>query len=381
VQELVLIFKRFSWVVIIAAEVLAVAQLWNFRFSESYLEDVGYPTKSLGWQVGQDASPAIWVCLFLALILLINCLPVREYGRLEYIFGCFKLIFIVGLILFNIIINGIQRVAHPPNGRFWTYDSPNSFRSANITIGLNPDGTYKVLGGSAGGFLALWTAMTTIIFSLIGFESVSIAAAETVNPEDNTTTETMKMATRKISLRIILLYSLATLAVGLNVPYTDTNLRDFNINDIRSGEHSVFILAAVRNHMRTWPHLFNGVFIFTATTSGINSLYISSRILHALASIQEVWPNSDICHSIQKRLARTKWGVPYGAVFTSWLFGLLAFLATKPFPAIVSSFLFRSKLISANQLQVLGRMATNSIVSMLIVYAVICASYLQFYKT
>jgi amino acid permease len=193
--------------------------------------------------------------------------------------------------------------------------------------------TLMVLGGSTGGFLALWTAMTTIIFSLIGFETVSIAAAETAAPE---TSETIKMATRKISLRIILLYAFATLAVGLNVPYTDPNLRDFTINDIRSGENSVFILATVRNHMQTWPNLFNGVFIFSATTSGINSLYISSRILHALACILEVWPKHYIFQSIRVRLARTKWGVPYGAVFTSWLFGLFAFLATKPFPAIVS---------------------------------------------
>jgi amino acid permease len=134
----------------------------------------------------------------------------------------------------------------------------------------------------------------------------------------------------------MVLYSLATLAVGLNVPYTDPNLRDLAINDIRSGEHSVFILAAVGNHIQTWPNIFNAVFIFSATTSGINSLYISSRILHALACIQEVWPDHPIFDDIRARLARTKWGVPYGAVFTSWLFGLFAFLATKPFPTIVS---------------------------------------------
>jgi amino acid permease len=318
--------------VIIAAEVMAVAQLWNFRFSESYLDDIGYPTKELDWQVGQNTSAAVWVSLFLGLIFSINCLPVRWYGRLEYVFGCAKMVFIVGLILFNLVINGIQRVPHP-NGRFWTYNSPYSFRSANITIGVHPDGTHKVLGGNTGGFLALWTAMTTIIFSLIGFETISIAAAETADPE---TSETIKMATRKISLRIILLYTFATLAVGLIVPYTDQNLRDLAINDIRSGEHSVFILAAVGSYVHTWPNIFNGVFIFSATTSGINSLYISSRILHALACIPEVWPRQHIFQSIRGRLARTKRGVPYGAVFASWLFGFFAFLATKPFPTIVS---------------------------------------------
>jgi amino acid transporter len=39
----------FAWVVILAAEVLAVAQMWRFRFDEEYLRDVGYPEKELGW--------------------------------------------------------------------------------------------------------------------------------------------------------------------------------------------------------------------------------------------------------------------------------------------------------------------------------------------
>ncbi|KAF2194605.1 hypothetical protein K469DRAFT_686614 [Zopfia rhizophila CBS 207.26] len=33
----------FSWTVIIAAEVLAVTQLWDFQFSEEYVREVGYP--------------------------------------------------------------------------------------------------------------------------------------------------------------------------------------------------------------------------------------------------------------------------------------------------------------------------------------------------
>lgn len=39
----------FAWVVILAAEVLAVAQMWKFRFDEDYLRDIGYPDKELHW--------------------------------------------------------------------------------------------------------------------------------------------------------------------------------------------------------------------------------------------------------------------------------------------------------------------------------------------
>jgi amino acid transporter len=343
-------------VVIIAAEVLAVAQLFNFQFGERYLKDVGYSSTSLGWIFGQEISPAVWVLIFLVVILAINCLPVLWYGRLEWVFGSIKMCFIVGLIIFNIVVSASQPVPHKSRG--WTYDQPYGFRSQNMTIHGNTANEI-VITGNGGHFLAMWTAMTTIIFSMVGFETVSITAAECATLQAS---EAIKMSTRKICLRIILLYTLGTLVVGFNVPYADPNLRDLAISAITPGQNSVFILAAVRNNIHGIPHIFNAFFIFSATTSGINSLYLSSRILHALASIPEVWPNNRISQSIKFRLERTTMGVPHGAVFTSWLFGLLAFLAANKTPAVQ-----------------LGRMATNSIVSMLIVYAIICLTYIQFY--
>jgi len=88
----------FAWTVIISAELLAVSQLWKFRFDEQYLADVGYPDSELGWST-EGYSPAVWIFIFLILIGLINLLPVRQYGQLEYIFGVLKIMFISGLIV------------------------------------------------------------------------------------------------------------------------------------------------------------------------------------------------------------------------------------------------------------------------------------------
>ena len=322
--------------VIIAAEILAVAQLWNFKFDPSYLASVGYPDTTLNWPVGQNYNAAVWVAIFLIAIALPNLLPVKWYGRLEYFFGCIKMFFIVGLVLFNTVINAMKLV---PNGegtqsRFWTYDEPYSFIAQNYTLQTDPTdhGNDLVLSGSLGRFAGVWSALTTIVFSLIGFETVAITAAEN---RDLHQTEMVKIAARKISLRIILLYSLCCFTVGLNVPYNDPNLRDYAFNSIKSGEHSVFILAAVRNHLRGWPSFFNGFFIFSAAVSGMNSLYNSSRILHALACVQEAWPSW--AEAIRWRLARTNAGVPMGAVLVSWFFGLLAFLSVNESPAEVCS--------------------------------------------
>jgi len=151
--------------------------------------------------------------------------------------------------------------------------------------------------------------------------------------------------------------------VSLNVPYTDPNLRVYAINSLPNGQHSIFIIAVVRAHLVGWPHFLNGFYIFSATSSGINALYMSSRLLHALAAIPEVWPRWSVARTLRTKLERTAWGVPLAAVFTSWLFGFLGFLAVRPFPATI-----------------LGRMAANSVVSGLIIYSLICAAYLQFYK-
>ncbi|KAF2180177.1 hypothetical protein K469DRAFT_639942 [Zopfia rhizophila CBS 207.26] len=346
----------FAWTVIISAEILAVAQLWKFRFDEQYLRDVGYPDKELGWST-EGYSPSVWVFLFLILIGLVNLLPVRQYGQLEYVFGCIKIFFISGLIVFNVILSAIQKVPH--GNHFWTWNKPYGFASENLVVHPTHNADPGVvIGGDPGHFLALWTGITAGLFSFVGFETIAITAAENKDLEKH---ETIKLATKKLTLRITILYLLATFAGGLNVPYNDVNLVNIQINSFRAGQNSVFVLAAVRNHLRVWPSILNGFFIFSATTSGINALYNSSRLLHALASIPEAWPLW--LQNWRRRLERTtSRGVPLGTVTVSWCFGLVSFLAIKPFPSVV-----------------LGRITNNAVVSELISYTVICLSYIQFY--
>lgn len=312
--------RRFNFVVVVAAEIVAVAELFNFRFDPAYLAEVGYPEPTLEWRFGEHTNPAVWVFIFLIFVLLINLLPVWIFGEVEYVFGCFKLLFIIGSILFNVIINA--RRGNP----FEYYNEPYSFESRNFTSHS------QVHTGGSAHLASTWTAMTSAIFSLTGFETVAITAPEN---RDLATNESVKLATRKINLRIILLYTLAVFTVGLNVPYTDPNLLDLSINSIKSGEHSVFVIAAVRNKVVGWPYFFNGFFIFSATSCGLSTLYGASRVLHALASVRRVWPGWTVAQNLRSMLERTIWGVPMAAVAISWLFGLLAFLVVQASPAEV----------------------------------------------
>ena len=286
--------SRYFYIMIIAAEVLAVSQLFSLQFEESYLSNVGYPEPVLEWTFGQNTNPAVWGTLVLIIIFIVNLLPVRAFGEVEYVVGCCKMIFICLLIFLNVIINSHSVDSSPPP-LFKYYNPPYSFESQNFTV------NGQIFTGGPGHLASMWTAMTTCLFGMVGFETVAVAAAESRDLEMD---ESIKLATRKIALRIILLYTLATFTVGLNVPYTDPNLDVFAINSLSNGQNSIFIIAAVRAHLIGWPHFMNAFFIFSATSTGINGLYEASRLLHALASIPDAWPRWPVGMTLRERLER-----------------------------------------------------------------------------
>ncbi|KAF2702785.1 amino acid transporter [Pleomassaria siparia CBS 279.74] len=348
----------FSWCITMAAEILAITEIFKFAFKTEYLQDIKYPAQSVEWRVGMSTSPAIWVGIFLLLVLLANLLPVHIYGQMEYVFGCIKITVLVAIIVFNTTLNARHRIHQ---ARFWTYQEPLGFSTKNFTVRSDGGSAQDIVyTGAAGGLAAFWTATTTTLFSLMGWEIIYFTAAEN---KDLRKSESLKLATRKITLRVILLYALAAFTVGLNVPYDDKNLADITIHGITGGQNSVFVIAAVREHVKLVPHLLNAFFVFSPCSTAINNLYAASRTLHALASHRDAWPQWPPFESIRARLETTRNGVPMNAVFTSWLIGFLAFLS-----------------INSAQAENLGRMTTVAVVCTLIIFAVNCIAYLQFYR-
>jgi amino acid transporter len=323
--------NRFAYLCVVVAELVAITQIFKFEIAPSYLRDHQYPDETVSWPAGIHTSSGVWVGLFLILTILINLVPVRVYGRIEYVFGCIKISFLVGLIMINIVLNVRQRYHE---SRFWTYEQPWGFSSQNMTIREAVEGQDGlVYTGTTGRFLAFWTCMTTSFFSLMGWDVILITAPEN---RDLQREETIKISTRKIAVRVIILYALAVFSVGLNVPYTDPLILNYSINGVGGGRSSAFVLAAIRERVDVLPHLLNGFFIFSAFATGANSLYAASRILHAIASLHDAWPRWEWVEAIRSRLERTRVGVPMNAVLLSWLVGLLAFLSTGDGPAVVS---------------------------------------------
>ena len=140
--------------------------------------------------------------------------------------------------------------------------------------------------------------------------------------------ESMKMASRKISIRIITLYCLAALLAGFMVP---TDHPFINGGGQSLGAQSPFIIAVVEAGIPRVAHFFNAVFIFSPFTAAINTMYVSSRILHTLALRDQTGPEW-----ITKRLRQCRSGVPIRAVMATGAVMLLGFMGRNGKPGLVS---------------------------------------------
>lgn len=164
-----------------------------------------------------------------------------------------------------------------------------------------------------------------VIFSYVGMDIFAATAAESRSLPDS---EAMKMAARKISIRVVTLYSLAILMVSFVVP------RDhpFINGDGQSvGGSSPFIIAVVEAGIPNAAHFFNAMFLFSAFTCGINSMYIATRILHTLALRDQTGPEF-----ITRRLRQCHAGVPLRAVLVTSVLLLLGYLGPTGGPGEVS---------------------------------------------
>jgi amino acid transporter len=168
--------------------------------------------------------------------------------------------------------------------------------------------------------------MIASIFPYVGMDIVAVTAAENKFQGNS---ESIKMASRKISLRILLLYFFAITTASFAVAYDDPQLLVTN-HGLRSGASSPFMIAIYNAGIPVLPHILNAFFIFSSSSAGINALYAASRTLHALAVSGRVWEGP-----IARRLRLTRFGVPMVGVLASASFGLLTLMSTKAQPTKV----------------------------------------------
>jgi yeast amino acid transporter len=166
--------------------------------------------------------------------------------------------------------------------------------------------------------------MINVMFSYVGMDIMAATAAESKSLAD---AESMKMAARKINIRIITLYCLAMLTVSFVVPRDHPFI---NGGGQSLGSHSVFIIAVVEAGIPSAAHFFNAIFVFSSFTCAINSLYVASRVLHTLALQDQTGPEF-----ITRRLRQCRSGVPIRAVLATVAMMLIGFMGRTGSPGVV----------------------------------------------
>ncbi len=242
---------------------------------------------------------AIWAFTLIITLLLTatNLFSVKHYGEFEFWFALIKVVAIVGFVILGLLaIFGFLPTSQV-SGVSHLFD----------TQGFMPNGMGAVLA-----------AILTTMFSFMGTEIVTIAAAESKNPGQQIT-----KATNSVIWRIGLFYLLSIFIVVSLVPWNDPTLAAVG------SYQTVLERMGIPN-----AKLIVDLVVLVAVTSCLNSaLYTASRMLFSLGRRGDA-------PAVSKRTNKS--GTPYWAVMLSTGAAFLAVFANYVAPAAVFEFLLAS---------------------------------------
>ena len=265
--------------------------------------------------VSQWINLPVWLLgvVLLALMTAVNLLSTRSYGEFEFWLSSLK----VAAIIVFILLGGAYAFG---------FTSPTGATFANLTAhgGFAPAGWAAILAG-----------VTSVIFSVVGAEISTIAAAESDEP-----VKTIAKAASSVALRILLFY---ILSIGLIVSILPWN-------SIKPGE-SPFTATLVFMKIPAAATVMSAIVLVAVLSCLNSSLYVTSRVLFVLAAKGDApkW-----------LVALTGRKVPARSILVGSIFGYVALAASVLSPQLVFSFLVNS-----------------SGATMLIIYLMVCAAQIR----
>ncbi|KAJ4173849.1 histidine permease [Fusarium falciforme] len=240
----------------------------------------------------ESLTRAIFVSVFLIVIIFINMFGVKGYGEAEFIFSIIKVIAVIGFILLGIILNcGGTPDSGYIGGRYW--QNPGAFNN---------------------GFKGMCSVFVTAAFAFAGTELIGLAAAETANPR-----KSLPTALKQVFWRITLFYIVALTLVGLLVRYDDPRLVGGESD--ADAKASPFVIAIEEAGIQVLPSIMNAVIMIAVLSVGNSAVFGSSRTLAALANLNQA---PKILGYVDRK------GRPLVAIAIAAAFGLIAFLADLP---------------------------------------------------
>ncbi|ETS76387.1 hypothetical protein PFICI_11774 [Pestalotiopsis fici W106-1] len=302
---------------------------WGFAvgldYALSWLTVLPFELTAASLTIGfwrKDLSVAIWISVFLVLLIIIQFFGVRGYGEVEFILSIIKICACIGFILFGIIYNcgGVGDQGYI-GARYW-YD-PGAFNH-----GFN---------GFAGVF-------SVAAFSFSGTELSGLAAAESANPR-----KAIPKATKQVFWRILFFYVINLLILGLILPYDDKRLAE---GSTANTKYSPFVMAIQDAGVQVLPHIFNAVITISVISVANSCTYGSTRTLQAMAE-RGMWPS--IFAYVDKK------GRPLWCVVLQLAFGFLAYIG-----------------VAGNQGTIFNWLLSLSGLSSFFVWGSICLAHLRF---
>jgi GABA permease len=268
----------FFWVVVLAVEATAGATILQ------------------GW------VPAVpqwaWSLIVMVVLTATNLASVSSYGEFEFWFAGIKVVAIIAFIVVGgLAVFGVLPGSHHTGGL------------ANLT--------------SHGGFLphgpgAILTGILMVVFSFMGSEIVTLAAAESEDPRRAVT-----KATNSVIWRIAVFYLGSIFIVVALLPWNDKSL-------LEDGSY----VAALESIGIPYAGQVMDVIVLTAVLSCLNSgLYTASRMAFSLGA------RGDAPRSFARTNTR---GVPQTATLVSVVFGFFAVFFNYKWPTTVFQFLLNA---------------------------------------
>ncbi|KAJ9625479.1 Amino-acid permease inda1 [Knufia peltigerae] len=205
-----------------------------------------------------DVHVAVWITMFLLVIIFVNVFGVLGYGEEEFWSSALKL---SAIVIFMIIGLVLVCGGGPSNGiydKYW-----------GARLWYDP-------GAFQNGFKGFCSVFVTAAFAFSGTELVGLAAAESRTP-----LKSLPSAVKQVFWRITLFYILALLFVGLLVSSEDERL--LGANPYIDAQASPFVLAAQDAGLIGFDSFMNVVILVSVISIGNSGVYGGSRTLTALA--------------------------------------------------------------------------------------------------
>src|SRR3954470_21921853 len=239
----------------------------------------------------------LWLSALILMVLMTatNLFSVSSFGEFEFWFAGIKVAAIVVFIaLRSLFVLGLWPHKSLDFSNLWAHD------------GFFPMGV-----------MAITVGVVTVIFSMVGAEIATIAAAESADPE-----RAVAKAANSVITRIAVFFVGSTFLLAVILPW----------NDERAGA-SPFVAAFTEMGIPYADHIMNAV-VLTAVLSCLNSgMYTASRMLFVLAARNEA-PSALV------RLSPR--GVPVNAILFSSIVGFACVIAAAFSEKTIFAFLLNS---------------------------------------